>query len=710
MTCCRFYMGWMRKFKPFFFVLLCVSASLRVTYAADGVPVAELFKPRLRLVMKPTPAKLAKMEQVGAQWRVAGDSPLRLKFIPGNGEKWDLSGHRLAGLRVTNNGGGIVSISGRLQNIHSTDWSDHAVGFCVAPSGEEATLGFPFAAPEDRYQGPEVFKDQLGRANGHRLHWRTFHPEDVRSLTLELRSSTGKVDLLLGDFIAAWPTATDLDAKLNAMPYLDEMGQVRAVSWPGKAGSLDEARAELMAEYRAAATSAKDRKLSKYGGWLEGPKREATGRFRTEKVDGKWWLIDPEGHLFFSVGVCLAGNKSETAVRPIRRDSGFFAYIPDKNDPLRWAGLRWHNGQQLINYPSLNYARFFGKEWESLTREGDLSRMQAWGLNTLGCWSDEAMQKDHRLPYTLIASPWWRPSNLNVFPSPFSDDFESKLRDALKKHLWAKDDPWLLGVFIGNELDWPDEITPMLFDEAADSATKAWATAKMKQKYGQLTALNSAWKTQHTDWDLILTRVSDGEISKAVRDDLEPLYLEFATTFFKRCKAAVEAMLPGTLYLGCRTHRGPKLLGHAAVGHVDVFSVNVYESQVRAHQLTSDIDIPIIASEFHFGAVDRGVPGSGLFGVWDQRQRGLAYAHYLASAVAEPRFVGAHWFQWLDQNAAGRFDRENYAVGFLDVTGRSHSEFVKTVSQATRRIYEFRGSKQASTEKTLVELLRPDSK
>ncbi|ARD22210.1 agarase [Shewanella japonica] len=41
---------------------------------------------------------------------------------------------------------------------------------------------------------------------------------------------------------------------------------------------------------------------SQYGGYTQGPKLNATGYFRTEKVDGKWWMVDPEGNLFFSHG------------------------------------------------------------------------------------------------------------------------------------------------------------------------------------------------------------------------------------------------------------------------------------------------------------------------------------------------------------------------------------------------------------------------
>jgi len=41
----------------------------------------------------------------------------------------------------------------------------------------------------------------------------------------------------------------------------------------------------------------KDRDV--YGGWSAGPKLEATGYFRAEKYNGKWWLVDPEGRLFW---------------------------------------------------------------------------------------------------------------------------------------------------------------------------------------------------------------------------------------------------------------------------------------------------------------------------------------------------------------------------------------------------------------------------
>ena len=158
-------------------------------------------------------------------------------------------------------------------------------------------------------------------------------------------------------------------------------------------------------------------------------------------------------------------------------------------------------------------------------------------------------------------------------------------------------------------------------------------------------------------------------------------------------------VLPNKLFLGCRCHRGPNVLGRAAAGHADVFSVNVYDSTVRAWQVPANVDMPILAGEFHIGSVDRGVPSPGLASAWNQRQRGLAFSNYLSTALADPRFVGVHWFQWIDQSAAGRKDRENHQCGFVDVTGRSYPEFVHSVAHATQQMYQARTDNNAEPSK-----------
>ena len=51
-----------------------------------------------------------------------------------------------------------------------------------------------------------------------------------------------------------------------------------------------------------------------YGGSLNGPQLKATGFFRTEKVNGKWWLVDPDGQLFFSHGMDCVRPQDSTPI------------------------------------------------------------------------------------------------------------------------------------------------------------------------------------------------------------------------------------------------------------------------------------------------------------------------------------------------------------------------------------------------------------
>ncbi len=685
-----------------FLSLVAISAQ-----AADSIPVADLLQPREQLQLKVKSCENGEVERTGdEQWRVTGQAPLKLSFVPVEGEGWDISSHRLLGVPVVNKDSGLSTLDGRLNNGGLTGWSHHAVGFSVAPSGEDTTLGFPFPVVGDRYKGPDIFNLQYAKPNGHRIHWRKFYPGDVRELTIEIKSSTGRVDLLLGDPFLAWPATEEIDETLHTLPYLDKFGQVRAVDWPGKARGAKQIGDELRSEIAAAKEQVNARRLSQYGGWLDGPKLEATGHFRTQKHEGRWWLVDPEGYLFFSVGVCLAGHKNETLLTQERIRKGFFEWYPDDEHYLRWIGRKKQGNKEYLHFPPLNFQKALGEDWEAINRDGIHTRMRAWGLNSFGAWADEGLQKDARTPYTLLSSIWWN-KDYGVLPAPFRPGFEEELREALQTLTWAKDDPYCLGVFMGNELGWKQRFSERVFDLSSDAdheTTFSWLTDKMKAKYESLDELNAAWQTEYSDWGLVF-KEKPKPFTQATRDDLDPLLVEFASAIFAKCKAALTDVLPGKLYLGCRVNQAPNELGRAALGHVDVYSINIYDSEVRTWHIPDDVDMPILNGEFHYGAVDRGVPSPGLSTAWDQRQRGLCFGHYLASALAEPRFVGVHWFQWYDQSAAGRWDKENHQCGFVDITGRAHTAFVDTVSKVTGDIYSVRQEGDLSTEQILEKLL-----
>ena len=75
---------------------------------------------------------------------------------------------------------------------------------------------------------------------------------------------------------------------------------------------------------------------SKFGGWTA-LKREATGFFRTEKIDGKWWLIDPEGYGFFSTVSAIPPDPVYSAVSKVIAISTNFC--PTKTENLQKPGV-----------------------------------------------------------------------------------------------------------------------------------------------------------------------------------------------------------------------------------------------------------------------------------------------------------------------------------------------------------------------------------
>jgi hypothetical protein len=50
--------------------------------------------------------------------------------------------------------------------------------------------------------------------------------------------------------------------------------------------------------------------------------------------------------------------------------------------------------------------------------------------------------------------------------------------------------------------------------------------------------------------------------------------------------------------------------------------------------------------------------------------------------------VGVHWFTLYDQSALGRFDGENYNIGFLDICNRPYEEIGQAARASHERLYQ----------------------
>ena len=128
------------------------------------------------------------------------------------------------------------------------------------------------------------------------------------------------------------------------LPCIDRYGQFRHCDWPGKTKNDDDLRRAAEEEARDLAANPGPKDRDRFGGWNDGPRLEATGRFRTHKDErGKWWLVDPSGRLFWSFGPVrvsassgmtpMNGDNStpRTGVATSPRDC-FFADLPPAPD------------------------------------------------------------------------------------------------------------------------------------------------------------------------------------------------------------------------------------------------------------------------------------------------------------------------------------------------------------------------------------------
>ena len=77
-----------------------------------------------------------------------------------------------------------------------------------------------------------------------------------------------------------------------------------------------------------------------------------------------------------------------------------------------------------------------------------------------------------------------------------------------------------------------------------------------------------------------------------------------------------------------------------------------------------------------------------------------SFSKYALSAMTNPRIAGAHWFQWFDQCTSGRFDGENYSIGFVDIADTPHYQMALSARKLSEKMYEARLATAGKHKKT----------
>lgn len=476
---------------------------------------------------------------------------------------------------------------------------------------------------------------------------------DVKGIGVVMRYPNGSPTLELRSVTLA---KTDPgDAVLDGKPLIDEFGQYIHADWPGRASSeADLQKAWTTEADTLAAGAPADR--DRFGGFAA-TTAKVTGFFRVEQIDGRWWFVTPDGHFFFSTGVngIITGSGTRTAGR-----EDFFAKIPP---PMQIPpGMPMPNRLgPLASFYTENLKRRYGENFQASWAALTARRLAAWDLNTAygPALNDALAGAAQKRAYVLTLRGWQVGQSIMGMPDVYSDEFAQRVEAEASRQLTPrKDDPWLLGYFIGNEPPWPGRESQLV------NLILAGPPSKMQERFK--------------------AGLATGDTPERRRD----LMLAAFEHYLAVINTAVKKYDPHHLNLGIRFGGDPPDYVVKLARGFDVYSLNKYRYAPpaalldRVYRLTG---LPVLIGEFHIGVPNRGM-APGLVQAMNQEERGVAYRYYVEHAAAFPQVVGTHWFQWIDQPATGRPDGENYNIGWVDVTDRPYPELVAAAQLTHARL------------------------
>jgi hypothetical protein len=355
-----------------------------------------------------------------------------------------------------------------------------------------------------------------------------------------------------------------------------------------------------------------DSGLSQFGGFLS-HKVQATGFFYSTNIDGRWWLVDPEGCLFLDKGV--------SAVETIRGANSIAILKQEFGDKASWAA-----------------------------QTSDL--LQSNGFNNLGAWSETDVLRRtlHPLVYTRVLNfmSSYGEKRGGIYQQPghagypndcifvFDPKFEAFCNTYAQQLAQMKNDPWLLGYFSDNEM-------PL------------WRSAL--KNYLKLPPQDAGYLAARK-W--LQTRHGENATTDQITQQDEKDFLAFVVArYYCIVSSAIKKYDPNHLFLGSRFNGRvlyePEVF-KAAGPYVDVVSVNYYDVWTPSQeQLTSwerTAGKPILITEWYTKAEDSGLANTGGAGwiVKTQADRGMFYQNFTLALLQSKVCVGWDWFKYADND------------------------------------------------------------
>jgi agarase len=413
--------------------------------------------------------------------------------------------------------------------------------------------------------------------------------------------------------------------------------------------------------------------------------------FSVQEVDGKWTIVDPDGHPFYSIGMDTVTTKSGE----------------DRN------GKNAYKDTADVKYGSTD-------AWA----DAQLKRLRGWGFNTIGAFSDEALLANRGMPFTVIIGT--DKAGTDFWDPVWENKTKFLIADTTKRYVDNKN---LVGYFIDNEISWlvnlsalyyPDREVLVMGEYFHKPYGRAALVDFLRTRYKSPADLINDFpdaKLPGQDWSSIQWPEAHLGYKATARgkDTLVAWAAVMAERYFSVTMPALRKGDSRHLNLGTKFVAGLTSVNvlKIAAKYSDVISVDFYDAAVERpnpnqkkstddkkpdfmsimpallplDQLVSNNSMladwnrltskPVLIAEFGYRGSDSGLPNTippGVVTLPTQKERAQAVTNYANCAIDTSYIVGFHWFELLDEAANGRFDGENSNWGILNVHDVPYAE------------------------------------
>jgi hypothetical protein len=363
---------------------------------------------------------------------------------------------------------------------------------------------------------------------------------------------------------------------------------------------------------------------------------DSTGYFYAKKIDGRWWMIDPNGYAGINIAATSFTTSNIQNDYDITRRIGF-----NGTGNFLSSESQTKSGYNLQNYSTFSFTR---------------------RLNFFLSYKN--VRKNY---YTTPTAVQGSLDHILVLDPQFAIFCDDLAKTNVTPFATERD---LLGWFTDNEINFnQDQLQNMVKDLPAGDPSRDAALAFATSK-----GLTESDCINYTT-----------KVTEAIKQEFATLLAEH---YFKTVSEAIRKYDTNHLMLGSRFHGRPRTItGVVAASHkyMDVTSVNFYDRWSPAEQIAAtswSADKPCIVGEFYIKDINQQTvaqSGAGWY-VNSQAHRGYFYQNTCIDLLKNKDFIGWHYFRYAD-------DDDGSNKGIVNRSGVEYVDMTRYMEEFNEQVY-----------------------